>query len=165
MCFYTRTDFACGDWKWGNMKERCPRQHRVGESCGAKLSHIDSNIESPQICKTCTEITTKQRRLRKANVDLARYTTERDLPALAAAKKREIRDIEQALRELNERRPSMKHMRAHDLGGRNDAQAQTSHTVSSISGTYYPLMQTQDARYAQSIYNRSNDLARFPLRI
>jgi hypothetical protein len=164
MCFYTRTDYACGDWKWGNMKERCPRQHRIGESCGAKLSHIDSNIESTEICKTCTEIMTKQRRLNKAHIDLARYTTERDLPALAAAKKREIRDIEQALRKLNEQRPSKKHMRSHDTGGKNLGHTE-SRFVPSVSSKFYPLMQSQDAKYAQPVYNYSHDVARFPLRI
>jgi hypothetical protein len=163
MCFYARTDYACGDWKWGNMKERCPREHRIGETCGAKLSHIDSNIESPQICKICTEIMAKQRRLAKARTDLARYTTERKLPALAAAKQQEIRDIEQAIMNLNNQRISSKHL--HSARYDNQATAQRHQPVPSIAGIFYPLVRREDARHAPLTYNHKSDSSRFPLSI
>ena len=169
MCFYTRTDYACGDWKWGNMKERCPRQHRIGETCGAKLSHIDSNIESTQLCKICTEITAKQRRLKKARTDLARYTTERKLPALAAAKKQEIQDIEEAMSRLNAQRTSSKHLRPRNAsmegGCDNQGTAQRHRFVPSTSGTLYPLMPLEDTRFAYSAYNYTAETSRFPLSI
>ncbi|KAI1623697.1 hypothetical protein EDD37DRAFT_632216 [Exophiala viscosa] len=44
MCYYARVDYRCGDWKWGNMKQRCPRQHRMGETCGAKLLDHESLV-------------------------------------------------------------------------------------------------------------------------
>lgn len=158
MCFYTRTDYACGDWKWGNMKEQCPREHRMGETCGAKLSHIDSNVESPQLCRVCTEIATKQRRLAKARTDLARYTTERKLPALAAAKQQDITEIEQAIVKLNEQRISMKHL--HSQRHDNPTTAQRYRPVPSITGTFYPPMQRQDDRHDRTTYDYKSELYR-----
>ena len=45
MCYFERIDYACGDWKWGNMKEQCPREWRTRETCGAKLSS--------EVCTSC----------------------------------------------------------------------------------------------------------------
>lgn len=166
MCFYARTDYACGDWKWGNMKEQCPREHRIGETCGAKLSHIDSNITSPQLCRICTEITAKRRRLAKAQADLTRYTTERKLPALAAAKEQEIQDIQQALVKLNDQRISCKHIHSRDITGRiHDQTPQRDRPSPSISGTLYPVMQRQDARYGHQAYGNTSKASPFALRI
>jgi hypothetical protein len=64
MCFYERTDYCCGDWKWGNMKSRCARQHRLGESCGAKLTDVDNVKKVDQACRVCQTIGIAQRRLR-----------------------------------------------------------------------------------------------------
>jgi hypothetical protein len=166
MCFYSRTDFVCGDWKWGNMKEQCPREHRTGETCGAKLSHIDSNITSPQLCRICTEITTKRRRLAKAQADLTRYTIERKLPALAAAKEQEVQDIQQALVKLNDQRISSKHLHSRDITGRHHEQVPQRHRpMPSISSTHYPVMQIQDSRYRHQAYGHTSEASPFALRI
>jgi hypothetical protein len=76
MCYYATTDYVCGDWKWGNMKERCPRQHRMGETCGAKLVHHESVTKSDQECKICQEMQIKVRRLRKEQDNIARWRKE-----------------------------------------------------------------------------------------
>ena len=167
MCFYTRTDYACGDWKWGNMKEQCPREHRTGETCGAKLSHIDSNIASPQICRLCTEIATKRRRLAKAQADLVRYTTERKLPALAAAKEQEIQDIEETIVNLNDQRISSKHLHSRHNAGRHDSQASTQRhrPLPSISTTSYPGVQRHDSRYQHTAYGHGSASSPFAVRI
>jgi len=64
MCFYERTDYHCGDWKWGNMKSRCARQHRLGECCGAKLTDLDNVKRVDQICRICRAMDIARRRLR-----------------------------------------------------------------------------------------------------
>ena len=66
MCFYTVTDYRCGDWRWGNMRERCPRQHRLGEVCGAKLVHPETSNKVDKSCRICENIEVKRRRLLKA---------------------------------------------------------------------------------------------------
>lgn len=167
MCFYTRTDYVCGDWKWGNMKEQCPRENRIGETCGARLSHIDSNMTSPQICRTCTEITTKRRRLVKAQADLNRYTEERKLPGLAAAKQQEVEEFEQAIARLNAQRTSSKHLHSRNFMGRNrDHLPGQSHRSlpSSISDLQDPITQRQDVRHRYRTYGRASEPFPFALR-
>jgi hypothetical protein len=167
MCFYTRTDFACGDWKWGNMKEQCPREHRTGETCGARLSHTDSNISSPQICRLCTEIATKRRRLAKAQADLNRYTKERKLPALAAAKEQEVQDIEKAITRLNAQRTSSQHLHTRNIPSRHlfEAPAQMHRALPPICSTSYPVTQIPDARHRHQAYGHASESSRFVLRI
>lgn len=62
MCFYERDDYSCDDWKWKNLKERCPRQDRLGERCGATLTHPDHITKLPHQCQICKKIAVKTRR-------------------------------------------------------------------------------------------------------
>jgi hypothetical protein len=76
MCYFERTDYACGDWKWGNMKQQCPREWRTGETCGAKLSDDRYMNRSSEYCKICQDILVKRRRIKKEEDNLARWRRE-----------------------------------------------------------------------------------------
>jgi hypothetical protein len=76
MCYFERTDYQCGDWKWGNMKEQCTREWRTGETCGAKLSHDDYINRSNDFCNICQDILVKKRRIKKEEDNLARWKRE-----------------------------------------------------------------------------------------
>jgi len=108
MCYYATTDYVCGDWKWGNMKERCPRQHRMGETCGAKLVHHESVTKSDQECKICQEMQIKVRRLRKEQDNIARWRKE-GTKFLASIEKaeRESGALREQIEEMYSRRPAI----------------------------------------------------------
>lgn len=108
MCYYARKDFSCADWRWGNMMERCPRQHRIGETCGAKLAHPDHIEARPEPCKTCQEIEVKKRRLSKINENIARWTAERGrFAALLEKAENERSQLLEKLNELQSQRTSV----------------------------------------------------------
>ncbi|KAH0843567.1 hypothetical protein AYO21_10569 [Fonsecaea monophora] len=108
MCYYARTDFACGDWRWGNMKQRCPRQPRIGETCGAKLVDTENLSKSDEDCKNCQEMAVKKRRLQKEKDNLTRWRTEGDRFTASIAKAEdEVARLQKQIDELNARRPSM----------------------------------------------------------
>jgi hypothetical protein len=65
MCFFSAVDYACGDWKWGTMREQCRWERRIGEHCGTKLLHHETSVRSDQPCSTCIAIATKYRRIAK----------------------------------------------------------------------------------------------------
>jgi len=112
MCYYATTDYKCGDWKWGNMKLRCPRQHRMGETCGAKLVHHESVTKTNEDCRLCQEIKVKQRRLQKELDNISRWSKEGNRFSASIEKaQREAKQLEDTIRDLYNRRPSvmMKH--------------------------------------------------------
>jgi hypothetical protein len=76
MCHYEQTVFTCGDWKWGNMRERCPRQHRMGETCGSKLIHHDFLSQSVEKCRVCKDVDIKKRKLEKERQNIERWRKE-----------------------------------------------------------------------------------------
>jgi hypothetical protein len=111
MCYYATTDYVCGDWKWGNMKERCPRQHRMGETCGAKLVHHESVTKSDQECKICQEMQIKVRRLRKEQDNIARWEKEATkgtrFTASIEKAERESDALREQIRDMHSKRPSI----------------------------------------------------------
>lgn len=108
MCYFARKDFACGDWKWGNMMERCPRQHRIGETCGAKLVHTDHIEPRPEFCKTCQEMEVKKRRLQKVCENISRWAAEKGRFAASLEKAETERDLlVEKIKELHSQRPSV----------------------------------------------------------
>jgi hypothetical protein len=107
MCHYARTDFQCGDWVWGNMEVRCPRQHRMGETCGAKLSEMNSIIRAERYCGICRQINVKQRRLQRVTNNLDRWIQEGDkLPALVEKAIRDAANLRTAIYDLHKKRTS-----------------------------------------------------------
>lgn len=108
MCYFAITDYSCGDWKWGNMMERCPRQHRIGETCGAKLIHQDHVTKNPDTCKICQDIEVKRRRLVKVEDSIRRWTPEKEKFAASLDKARcERDDLIERIKTLYSRRQSV----------------------------------------------------------
>ena len=110
MCFYTVMDYACGDWKWGNLRERCPRQPKMGESCGTKLMHHETSERLNKSCSTCIALETKHRRLPKIEEKL-RWRQDngpQEFQYSIAKSKKEIRDLLEEIAELEAKRPSVK---------------------------------------------------------
>ena len=107
MCHYARIDFQCGDWRWGNMKVRCPRQHRLGETCGAKLSDMESITRMGDDCRICQHISVKQRRLQRVTDNLIRWRQEGDkFSATIEKARREAADLVTTIHKLHKKRTS-----------------------------------------------------------
>jgi hypothetical protein len=106
MCFYERMDYRCGDFKWGNMKHRCERQHRMGETCGQKLLDDGGHQYSPDICRICQDIETKKRRLEKeqSNIKRWRVDTRNNFAASIIKAERESQILLDQIEELTQRR-------------------------------------------------------------
>lgn len=131
MCYFAQTIFACGDWKWGNMMERCPRQHRIGETCGAKLVHPDHLSNASEACRICQEIGVKQRRVQKNNENIARWTPQgNQFAALLERARAENAQTKAKIEELNSRRPSIMH---NKFSGPLTPQSGSSYTYSTSS--------------------------------
>lgn len=108
MCYYARADFVCGDWKWGNMMERCTRQHRTGETCGAKLTHPDHITSKQELCRTCQDIEVKCRRLRKVEENISRWKNQKEQFGASLAKAEgEQTELVEKIKELQLRRPKV----------------------------------------------------------
>ena len=91
------------------MMERCPRQHRIGETCGAKLVHPDHILDrSTELCKICQEIEVKRRRLQKLQDNINRWEPQGNTFAASLEKaKLERTQMIQKMRDLNARRVSV----------------------------------------------------------
>lgn len=110
MCYYASTDFACGDWRWGNMKQRCPRQHRMGETCGARLTDLDNLTKVNDDCKLCQEILVKRRRLQKEKDNITRWKREgTKFRASIEKAQREVKQLEEAIADMHSKRPVIKY--------------------------------------------------------
>lgn len=100
MCYYARTDFSCGDWKWGNMMERCARQHRMGEVCGAKLVDEANITRKQEPCRTCQDIDVKKRRLQKLQDNIERWAPQGD--AFKASLNKALGEKAELVRKIDE---------------------------------------------------------------
>ncbi|KAJ9622499.1 hypothetical protein H2204_011512 [Knufia peltigerae] len=108
MCYYARTDYSCGDWRWGNMKLRCQRQHRMGETCGAKLADEQNIVWVSEQCRTCKDIEVKQRRLQRELDNIARWQREGDRFRASIEKaQREARQLREMIDDLQGKRASI----------------------------------------------------------
>ncbi|EXJ66957.1 uncharacterized protein A1O5_09603, partial [Cladophialophora psammophila CBS 110553] len=76
MCHYERTDFQCGDFRWGNMKDRCDRQKRIGETCPATLLDHNNLTKVIGYCKVCQQIAVKRRKLQREENNIRRWHSE-----------------------------------------------------------------------------------------
>ncbi|KAF2726162.1 hypothetical protein K431DRAFT_214075 [Polychaeton citri CBS 116435] len=99
MCFYEMYQYQCRDWKWGNFRQHCQKEYRIGETCGTKL--IAHTTSLPEKCKMCQKIETKQRRLAKAVDDYKRWSREpQKFKASLAKAAEEIKGLENEIKEL-----------------------------------------------------------------
>lgn len=88
------------------MKVRCQRQPRIGEVCGAKLVDTENVIRIGEECKLCQEIGVKERRLRREEANIARWSKEgARFTGLIERAQRDIRELQAALDEMRSRRP------------------------------------------------------------
>lgn len=113
MCFYSVVDYNCGDWKWGNMRQQCPRVRRIGLTCGAKLPHHETSVRLDQACTICTHIATKQRRIARAREALQwrRKNGPHEFKTTIEKAEQEIRELMGEIAELESRRPSVANSR------------------------------------------------------
>ena len=90
------------------MKERCPRQPRIGETCGAKLVDTDNLTRVDELCRTCTEKAVKVRRLQRETDNIKRWSQEGNrFQASIERASREVRLLESTIAELESRRTSV----------------------------------------------------------
>ena len=82
------------------MKQQCPREWRLGESCGAKLSLDQCMSRSDSFCKTCQDILVKERRIKKEKENLARWKREPD--KFRASIEKSESEITMLIRQVNE---------------------------------------------------------------
>jgi hypothetical protein len=109
MCFYEQSRFTCGDWKWGNFREHCNREYRMGETCGMKLVYQTVNQNGK--CKYCDKVDTKLRK-RQTEVDrIARWQREGRNPASIEKSKDIVHqldsEIQQIYAEITNRRQAL----------------------------------------------------------
>ncbi|KAK4232877.1 hypothetical protein C8A03DRAFT_19932 [Achaetomium macrosporum] len=101
MCFYERIQFKCGPWKWGRFREQCNKEYRIGETCG--LKQVFTTRNESRDCASCTQITKKQRRIRKMMTDIERWRREGDHPATVEKTERELTALQCAISTFRER--------------------------------------------------------------
>ena len=108
MCYFARTNFKCGDWRWGNMKLQCPREHRRGEQCGLRFLHDENLLELDEDCKICQEIAVKKRKLQRENANIERWTREGSKLMASIHKARiEVEILQSKIANLEDQRPSV----------------------------------------------------------
>jgi hypothetical protein len=119
MCFFTIIDYTCGDWKWGNMRQQCPRQHRIGLTCGAKLPHPESSKLEDSACTICQHIATKHRRIAKARdaIQWRKNNGEHDFRTSILRAEKDIQELEKEIAELQSRRSSVINSRPSGSAG------------------------------------------------
>ncbi|KAH7228903.1 hypothetical protein BKA60DRAFT_549935 [Fusarium oxysporum] len=100
MCFYDQSLWACGYWRWDGFRQRCPKVHRIGETCGLKFIFETSRISTP--CKICSNISIKQRRIDRL---LGKMPRLRQFHLIATRERyeKEVADIRDDIRRLTQR--------------------------------------------------------------
>lgn len=112
--------------------ERCPRQHRIGETCGAKLIHQDHVTKNSDICKICQDIEVKRRRLIKVEDSIRRWTPEKEKFAASLDKaKCERDDLIERIKSLYSRRQSVMFRGAGAAAGSESGSSSTNQGGSS----------------------------------
>lgn len=139
MCWYEQTVYECRDWKWGNCKQRCDREYRMGETCGSRFIHETIRVQGK--CNDCQKIETKERRMRDQYAKVQRWKAERINPASIEKAEDTIRTLYQEIQELQ----AIRQRKANQLGARGE--------LSSYGGQQ-AAYGTQQAAYAnqQSAY-------------
>ena len=98
MCFFDQTRWACGFWRWGNLRQRCTKEHRIGETCGLKLIFETHNKHDH--CKRCELVIRKQRRITKMKKDIARWRREGSRLATIEKTERDLVEVQRSISTL-----------------------------------------------------------------
>lgn len=118
--------------------------------------HHESITKSPSICKICDEINTKTRRLVKTRDNIARWGREPDKFSASLEKaEREGRELEDKIRELNLRRPSIA---TNINGGRSSGSSRAA--PASANTTLPPLTSMAPTQTAGYEYSSTSGLNR-----
>lgn len=89
------------------MKQRCPRQPRIGETCGAKLPDTENLTRVDDVCRTCHEKAVKERRCQREKDNIKRWSLEGNrFQASIERAYREVRQLEEIIADLESRRIS-----------------------------------------------------------
>lgn len=90
------------------MKQRCPRQPRIGETCGAKLVDTENLTRLDEDCRVCQEKAVKERRMAREKDNIRRWATEHGKFRASITKStQEVLQLERALEDLEKRRTSV----------------------------------------------------------
>jgi hypothetical protein len=116
MCFYEMFRFECGDWKWGNFKQHCNKEYRMGETCGMKL--VLETYSQPSKCRLCEKYHTKLRK-REAECDrIKRWQSEGKNPASVEKAYANVTQLDDEINalysEIHKRRTNITSQRAPD---------------------------------------------------
>lgn len=98
MCFYEMFRFECGDWKWGNFKQHCNKEYRMGETCGMKL--VLETFEQPNKCRLCEKYHTKLRKREAECTRIKRWESESKNPASVEKAYQNIRSLDAEIQSL-----------------------------------------------------------------
>ncbi|KAK1656862.1 hypothetical protein BDP55DRAFT_568450 [Colletotrichum godetiae] len=101
MCFFEQSLWACGLFKWGNMRNQCLKEKRIGKTCGLRLIYATTYHKGP--CKICQDLSRKSRRVQKMNSDIARWRLDGNRPATIEATGEELRLLQNSVRNLQTR--------------------------------------------------------------
>ena len=112
MCYFDQTLYQpCGWWRWTRFREQCPKEYRIGETCGLKL--VYQTVVRWEPCKLCIDTDKKRRRLAKMKADIARWEQEGNRTATIARTKDEAREVKRQIermeREHEERKMGVNH--------------------------------------------------------
>jgi hypothetical protein len=106
MCFYELLKFDCGEWKWGNLKQRCNEEYRMGETCGMKL--VFETLHQPTKCRLCEKYHTKLRKREAECERIKRWQSEGKSPANAEKAYASVSQLDNEIHalcsEINKRR-------------------------------------------------------------
>ena len=102
MCYYDMYRWECNDWKWGNFRQHCEKEYRMGETCGLKM--VYNTLAKQGDCALCEKINAKKRKLAKAYDDYQRFAGDRQRQATAGVRMQECKDLQRGIKELEDGR-------------------------------------------------------------
>ncbi|OBS29652.1 hypothetical protein FPOA_03591 [Fusarium poae] len=80
MCYFDQVRWSCGVWRWGQFRQHCIKEHRIGETCGLKL--VYETKSEPGVCRLCSKTEKKQRRYEKMYRDVERWQQDSNRTAI-----------------------------------------------------------------------------------
>ena len=98
MCYFDHTRWSCGYWKWGNFRQQCNKEHRIGETCGLKLVYFTAYETSN--CKICDVMSRKHKKASKLEKDIERWQKEGNRPASIEKAQQDIANIQSQVASL-----------------------------------------------------------------
>jgi hypothetical protein len=119
MCFYEMFRFECGDWKWGNFKQHCNKEYRMGETCGMKL--VQDTYHQQSKCRLCEKYDTKLRKREAECQRIKRWEAEGKNPASVEKAYATVHSLDEEIRnlysEIYKRRNNINSQRAPEYSG------------------------------------------------